>query len=316
MTAYREGPGEQRRELLERREELLAEPLGTCSAGCRNELEGLRRRLETAEDDPLDHVQQGLRLYAMTLEAGRAAGQQQGLRRRFAVTTGAVLLGSLLALIVGRIGYQYATYDFLMNPCSNGWVDGKRHFVIGHDGMLGLDFRCEAKTDEDCAEPCAREGYCVAEAGRCVPRSDADCRQSEICAYHGECERDGDRCVAANDADCRASDGCKLDGVCTFTGRRCEPRSDGDCKASARCRDEGFCRLGFSSCEQEHAPVVDECTRMSHCVETGICAPQDLPQGCIARGPAYATVTSRDKSEPNDDGIPLSEVAAPATARQ
>lgn len=283
MTAYRLGPGERRAELLTRRSELLAEPLSTCSAACRRELEGLRRRLETAEDDPLDHVQEGLRLYGMTLEAGRAAGQQQGLKRRGVALAACAFLGSLVAMVGGRLGFQWVDHDQLVNPCINGDYDGRRHEVIRHDGLLGLAFLCEARTDADCTEPCAREGDCVAQSGRCIPRTDAHCRQSEICRYHGECSRRGALCLADSHEDCGASEGCRLDGACSFDGARCRPMSDGDCKASARCVEEGFCRLGFDGCEQDHAPV-DECARMSHCVRMGLCAPEELPEGCSNNG--------------------------------
>lgn len=292
MSAYRLGSAERRAELLGQRLELFAEPLSSCPPDVRSELTGLRRRLETAEDDPLDHVEEGLRLYGMALEAGRAAGQQRGLRRRHFYAVVVSTFGSMLALIAGRVTYQYVEHDQLVNPCVNWDYDGRRHEVVRHDGMLGIEYVCVAESDDDCAEPCAREGACAAEAGQCVPRSHAHCRQSEICRYHGECIRLGSRCVAGSDADCRSSEGCRLDGTCSFHGDRCRPRSDGDCKASVRCREEGLCRLGFGGCEQEHAPFADECTRMADCVRTGLCTPADLPEGCPAGAPpAHAAGT-------------------------
>lgn len=271
MTAYREGPEDQRRELLDQRDTLIADPIAACSAPCRAELQALRRRLETAAADPIDHVREGLRLYEMTLEAGRAAGQQQGYRRRWGLAVVAATVGSLLAVIGGRIAYQYATHDLLVNPCPRGTEDGRRHLVIGHDGMLGLDFRCEALSDDDCRLPCSRHGACAAVVGRCVAREPAHCRESLVCAYHGECSLRGGVCRAASSDDCRKSEGCRVDGACWFDGARCTPRDNEDCKASVRCRDEGFCRFAFGGCEQEHDPAVDECSGTSHCLGVGLC---------------------------------------------
>ena len=197
----------------------------------------------------------------------------------------AAAVGSLLFLIGARVAYQYADHDQLVNPCMNGHYDGRRHEVVQHDGMLGIEYLCVAQSDADCVEPCAREGACAAQAGACVPQTDAHCRQSEICRYHGECQRFGITCAARSDDDCRSSDGCRFDGACSFDGTRCRPMSVGDCKASTRCREEGFCRLGFGGCEHDPDPPVDECTRIGHCIEFGLCVPEELPERCAAPAP-------------------------------
>jgi len=303
-TAYREGALELRRELLEEREVLLAEPLASCEPACRAELEVLRRRLESAEDDPLDHVREGLRLYGMTLEAGRSAGAQRRLKWRRTWLVVAIALGSVIALVGGRIGYQYATYDFLVNPCPGGVEDGKRHFVTRHDGMLGVDFGCEALSDEDCRIPCLREGRCSAEEGRCVARSEADCRQSLVCGYHGECARQGDRCVVGDAEDCRVSEGCRQDGSCSLKGSRCAPMSDADCRSSVRCAEDGLCRLGFEMCEPKYDPSADDCARIGHCIAAGLCTRLDLPEGCPGSGREMAAVTTRGGIEPSTEGAP------------
>lgn len=77
-----------------------------------------------------------------------------------------------------------------------------------------------AAADQGCKKSpaCVEEGDCsfnTLGGGFCEPRSDADCKASQICKRVGECTLKDGVCLVTSDADCEQSEACKL-------GKRCK----------------------------------------------------------------------------------------------
>lgn len=109
-----------------------------------------------------------------------------------------------------------------------------------------------AAVEGQCRAMCKLAGLCGFDeaAGRCLARSEEDCRRSDGCLTSGVCSFAGGGCVGASDADCRASEQCRAVGACTFTGqphRPCEAAGD-DCRQAAICRNEGACTAHGGRC--------------------------------------------------------------------
>lgn len=85
------------------------------------------------------------------------------------------------------------------------------------------DGECLA-TEYDCTRSlaCRHEGRCTFNGGRCVVGVD-DCARSYLCMRVGNCALDavGGRCVPRSEEDCRQSMACATGGVCHFDGSAC-----------------------------------------------------------------------------------------------
>lgn len=144
---------------------------------------------------------------------------------------------------------------------------------------------CAAVTVADCAgsRRCALFGECAPLRGGCVRAAadDADCARPAgteryvPCATNGQCTAQGGRCVAADDGRCRASEACRRSGQCSAHGGLCVATRQEDCAASLDCEEDGACNLQGSTCGAAEA----DCARLPRCqapegckLEGGICA--------------------------------------------
>jgi len=104
----------------------------------------------------------------------------------------------------------------------------------------------------------------VAQGGRCVPHSDADCWHA--CFELGRCKHRDGKCVAKADADCGSSMACKLSGDCKVdlaTGHCYSPDP-------SSCLGAGACKQWYSGCSWCPKSLVDglpHCTgRVERCL--------------------------------------------------
>jgi|GEM_PF-3517678 len=159
------------------------------------------------------------------------------------------------------------------------------HSCARDGGCRSVRGRCVPRSDDDCraATICPRDGGCSAVEGRCGPVREADCRAAAACREEGRCAlRDG-YCVAGSDADCAASRVCEEAARCTALRGTCQIGSDADCARTETCRERGLCSWSGYGCRAgEHA----DCAASERCRAVGRCVYDAGRMDCVA-GPGW-----------------------------
>jgi hypothetical protein len=290
-AAYRSGPSIVRHALLRQRDRLLRVSTAEVDRATAEELAELAAALQSADRDPIDHVEVQLRDYEMALEAGRAAWLQRDervWRSRVGLVIGALLMTMLGS---GRIAHQLREQEREANHCLfSADCNGRCHLEVSYDGWLGSRYACVAISAADCATSCDALGACEVVSGVCMATTDAHCRASRRCLDRGRCTLDEGRCVAIRRDDCAASEGCKSFGACSpdpLTGG-CYAASHVDCLGSEDCQLRGECHADDGVCMPlPEPPDADECHRLVSCVRSGFCPDDQWTLGlCAGEEPA------------------------------
>ena len=167
--------------------------------------------------------------------------------------------------------------------------------VSPHEGVAvdALDSDAESDTGELSAwVPCWSKSSCFGfgqchwntlgpAPQKCVPRTEADCTQSEVCKRSGYCSiSDGipfpGICVPRTGPQCATGLPCKLRGRCGQGPHWCEPRSEAHCLQSEACAEDGSCHYAefltsdglFGSC---YAIESTDCSKLEVCKDKGGC---------------------------------------------
>lgn len=95
------------------------------------------------------------------------------------------------------------------------------------------------------------------EAGCKPDKTEDECKKDDIgCGYAGECTPSGSKCVPGSDADCRQSLKCKTEGGCTLDKKlnKCVVGSDADCLQSSECKNQYMAKckanVEYNRCEK------------------------------------------------------------------
>lgn len=141
------------------------------------------------------------------------------------------------------------------------------------------DGKCIASNDDDCKDAVAKKrpyrgaklcddlGRCHASDGRCVVKSDADCRGAEICRRLGRCGAKAGECIAVSSSDCEGTRGCQEQGSCSALDGTCKLTKQSDCAHA--CKQLGLCKFSKGRCIPSSA---DDCRKSTiACLRRGKC---------------------------------------------